>query len=92
MKTYLVYGFFLEDIFSLRKFFEDIFSLRIFFEDIFSLRIFFEYIFSLRDLFEDIFSLRETVLELQKAQGPDLAPNPVKQAFFKRKKSIFGGL
>ena len=43
---------------------------------------FFEYIFSLRDFFEDILSLRETVLELQKAQGPDLAPNPVKQAFF----------
>ena len=31
-------------------------------------------------------------MELQKAQGPDLAPNPVKQAFFERKKSICGGL
>ena len=28
---------------------------------------------------------------LQKGQGPDLAPNPVKRAFFKRKKTIFGG-
>ena len=81
MKIYLVYGILFEDMFSLRKFFEDIFSLRIF------LKIYLVY----GVFFEDIFSLRERVLELQKAQGPDLAPNPVKQAFFKRKKSIFRG-
>ena len=27
----------------------------------------------------------------KRPRGPDLAPNPVKQAFFKRKKSIFEG-
>ena len=27
---------------------------------------------------------------VQKAQGPDLAPDPLKQAFFERKKSSFG--
>ena len=31
------------------------------------------------------------VLEPEKAQGPDLTPGPFKQAFFKRKKSSFGG-
>ena len=30
-------------------------------------------------------------MERQKAQDPDLAPNPLKQAFLKRKKSTFGG-
>ena len=41
---------------------------------------------------EDIFSLRERVLELQKAQGPNLAPNPVKQAFFKGKNRFLEAL
>ena len=82
MKIYLVYVFFFENICSLRKYFWKTYLVYGFF-----LKIYLVYGIFL----EDIFSLREMVLELQKAQGPDLAPNPVKQAFFKRKKSIFGG-
>ena len=83
MKIYLVYGILFEDMFSLRKFFPKTYLVYGFF----FLKIYLVYGVFL----EDIFSLRERVLELQKAQGPDLAPNPVKQAFFKRKKSIFRG-